>query len=225
MGPVTAGSRPSPDVRTTLYLVRHGEADSHLEGRFGGWSPAPLTARGRRQAEAVARALVGRAPTALVSSDLVRARETAAPIAVETGLPLQLDERLRERSVGIFDGLGFREAEERFPEVWRRMLARDPDVVPEGGETVDAVFARVGAALDDVVARHAGGAVVVVTHGIALFHAFAHVCGLGSPRGSQRVFVLADNASVTHLEHRSGEGHVHWRIHTVNDTRHLVDLA
>ena len=223
MAAVTAGSRPA-DARTALYLVRHGEAVSNRELRFGGWSAAALTERGVRQAEAAGRALARRSPTAIVSSDLVRARQTAAAIAAATGLGVELDADLRERSVGVFDGLAFTEAEARYPEAWKRLIARDPDAVPEGGETVDAVFERVGRALDRIVERHAGGRVVVVSHGIALYHAFSHVCGLGSPRGRHRVFVLADNASVTHLEHHAGQDHTRWRIHTLNDTAHLTEL-
>lgn len=219
MAAVTAGS-----ARTSLYLVRHGEAESNASLRFGGWSPVPLTDKGRRQAEAVARVLAARTPTAIVSSDLARAHQTADPIALATGLPIALDERLRERSVGVFDGLLFTEAEARYPDAWAKMIARDPDAVPEGAETVDQVFARVTAAIESIVAAHAGGRVVVVTHGIALFHVFAHVVGIGAPRGSPRVFVLADNASVTHVEHRVDPDRTHWRIHSVNDTGHLAGV-
>jgi len=223
MAAVTAGSR-ALDARTALYLVRHGEADSNRDLRFGGWSDAALTELGRRQAEAVGRALAGRTPTAIVSSDLVRARQTAEAIALATGLDIELDADLRERSVGVFDGMTFAEAESRYPEAWKRLIARDPDVVPEGAETADQVFERVGRALDRIVEHHAGGRVVVVSHGIALYHAFSHVCGLGSPRGRHRVFVLADNASVTHLEHHAGEARTTWRIHTLNETAHLGGL-
>src|SRR5438270_568628 len=105
MAAVTAGSDAGP--RTTLFLVRHGEAESNASLRFGGWSAAALTERGVRQALAAARALAARAPTAIVSSDLARAHQTALPIAAATGLPIALDPRLRERSVGVFDGLLF----------------------------------------------------------------------------------------------------------------------
>jgi broad specificity phosphatase PhoE len=223
MAAVTAGSRP-PDPRTALYLVRHGEADSNRDLRFGGWSAAALTELGVRQARAVGHALAAHRPTAIVSSDLVRARQTADAVAEATGLPLELDADLRERSVGVFDGMSFADAEARYPDAWKRLLARDPDVVPEGAETADQVFERVSRALDRIVVRHAGGRVVVVSHGIALYHAFSHVCGLGSPRGRHRVFVLTDNASVTHLEHHAGDARATWRIHTLNDTAHLADL-
>jgi probable phosphoglycerate mutase len=219
---VTAGSDP----RTVLFLVRHGEADSNFHGRIGGHSPVELTARGRDQAAITATAVAALAPTALISSDLVRAHQTAEPIAAATGLPLALEPRLRERSLGVFDGLAFTEAEARYPEAWKRLMSRDPEAVPEGGEPTDAVFARVSAAVDDLVAAHAGGRVVVVTHGLALFHAFAHVCGLGSPSRHQRVFVLVDNCSITHLEHRRSADHAdQWRIVRINDVAHLAALT
>jgi probable phosphoglycerate mutase len=222
MQPVTTGS--APDVRTSLFFVRHGLADSNVGQRFGGWSPAPLTEFGHRQAHAAGAALRARAPTAIVSSDIVRAHQTAEAIAAALALPIEAHVGLRERSVGIFDGMSFAEAQAQHPAEWARLIARDPDVAPGGGETVDAVFARVSAAVDDIVRRHAGGRVVVVTHGIALFHAFAHVCGLGSPRGVQRVFVLADNASISHIEHRTDDGDEHWRIHSLNDIAHLAGV-
>lgn len=213
------------DVRTSLYFVRHGLADSNVGQRFGGWSPAPLTELGHRQAHAAGAALVARAPTAIVSSDIVRARQTAEAIAAAVGLPIELHHGLRERSVGIFDGMSFADAQAQHPEEWARLIARDQAEAPGGGETVDTVFARVGAAVDEIAAQHAGGRIVVVTHGIALFHAFAHVCGLGSPRGVQRVFVLADNASISHFEHRAVDGVGHWRLHSLNDTAHLAGVA
>jgi probable phosphoglycerate mutase len=219
---VTAGS----DARTVLFLVRHGEADSNFHGRIGGHSPVELTALGREQARITAAAIAALAPTAVISSDLVRAHQTAEPIAAATGHTLEMEPRLRERSLGVFDGLAFTEAEARYPEAWKRLMARDPEAVPEGGETTDAVFARVSAAVDDLVTRHAGGRLVVVTHGLALFHAFAHVCGLGSPSRHQRVFVLVDNCSITHLEHRrNGDDSDQWRIVRINDVAHLASLA
>jgi 2,3-bisphosphoglycerate-dependent phosphoglycerate mutase len=206
---------------TELLLVRHGEADSNRDGRFGGWSPAPLTERGQRQAAAAAAELVTRAPTAIVTSDTVRAQQTAAPIAWALGLTARDLPGLRERSLGVFDGLAFTEAERRFPDLWLRMRARDPDAVPEGGETAATVFARVSAALATVCTDYAGQRVVVVSHGLALFHAFSYMCGIGVPGPDTPVFMLVDNASITHVEHHSPS---RWRIVTVNDTAHLRGL-
>jgi probable phosphoglycerate mutase len=204
-----------------LALVRHGEAESNRDGRFGGHSDAPLTPLGRAQAAATATALLPFEATAIIASDLPRAMDTAAPIVAATGLPLTLDPALRERSLGVFDGLRFDEAEQRYPAEWARLLARDHSMVPPGGETVEDVYQRVSAAIDRIVASHAGGRVVVVSHGLAMFHAFAHIWGLGSPARELQVFVLVDNCSISRIEHRTGITAGRWRILTVNETEHL----
>ena len=211
-----------------LYLVRHGEAESNREGKIGGWSPVPLTELGQRQAARAAAELASRGPTRLITSDVERARQTAAPIAAATGLEPLLEPGLRERSLGDLDGLPYEEARLRHPELWQRMLARDPDAVPPGAEHADVVYARVTAAIARIVRDHAGERIVVVSHGLALYHAFAYICGLGSPALPLPVFVLVDNASITQVEHRVHPGPPpadRWRLVTVNDTGHLRDLV
>lgn len=205
---------------TVLYLVRHGEAESNRDSRFGGWSPAPLTEVGQRQALATAAEIRRRQPTVLVTSDLERARQTAAPIASELGLAPILEPGLRERTLGVFDGLSFAEAEARYPDLWSRLIARDPAAVPDGGEAPGDVYGRVAGAIDKVLADHAGQRVVVVSHGLALFHVFSYVCGLGVPHHDTPVFMLVDNCSISHLERRGPR----WRIRSLNDTAHLRDL-
>ena len=79
------------------------------------------------------------------------------------------------------------------------------------------MFARVSQAIDRIVAAHAGGRVIVVSHGLAIFHAFAHITGLGSPARGLQVFTLVDNCSITRLEHRGS----HWRIFSLNECGHL----
>jgi len=213
----------SDSAVTTLLWIRHGEAESNRDGRFGGHSAAALTELGRRQAAATARAVARFEPTALVSSDLARARQTAEPIAEACRLEIVLEPGLRERSVGILDGLSFTEAAERHPELWQRLRARDHTAIPDGGETHLAVYARVSAAIDRLVAEHPGGRVALVSHGLALYHAFSHVCGMGAPGPDHSVFVLVDNCSLSRLEHRiSSDGRPRWRIVTLNDTGHLA---
>jgi len=217
----TGGPRITPEGVTTLFWVRHGEADNNAEHRFGGWSALPLTARGRRQAEAVAATVAALAPTAIVSSDLARAHDTAAAIARAAGVDVTPEPGLRERSLGVFDGLTFAAAEAAEPALYARMIARDPTALPEGAETPAAVYARVAGAIDRAVAAHPGGRVVVVSHGIALYHAFTHVCGLPSGGSGGRVFTLVDNASLSWLEHRDGP---RWRIIAWNRVDHLAGI-
>jgi 2,3-bisphosphoglycerate-dependent phosphoglycerate mutase len=206
---------------TTLFWVRHGEADNNRDQRFGGWSALPLTDRGRRQADAAAKHIATLSPTAIISSDVARAHQTAEAIARTTGLAIAAEPGLRERSLGVFDGLAFAEAQSAHPELYARMIARDPTALPEGAEAATVVHDRVADAIERAVAAHPGGRVVVVSHGIALYHAFNHVCGLAPGGGGGRVFTLVDNASLSWLEHRDGP---RWRIVAWNRVDHLAGV-
>src|ERR671921_1502977 len=101
---------------TRVLLVRHGESRGNAERRFGGHTPTPLSELGHRQAEAAARALASENVTAIYSSDLLRAVQTAEPLARATGLEVEETEAFRERSVGLMEGLTFEEAAAAHPE-------------------------------------------------------------------------------------------------------------
>lgn len=222
MSPMSTGSTRVTEATTTVTLIRHGESAANSEGRVGGHGPTPLTALGQRQAQAMSRAVARDiAPAALVSSDLVRARQTAEPLAEATGLDITFDPRWRERTLGVMDDLRFEQCAERYPEHWRQLRARDPSACPPGGEPLDALYARVSTALDELVTRHAGEHVVVVSHGLAIFHAFAHICGLGSPGQGLKVFLLVDNCSLSTFRYRGG----HWGIKAINDCTHLREAG
>src|SRR5215212_3340734 len=92
---------------TNVLLIRHGQSQGNAEHRFGGHTATPLSTRGRKQAEATARILKSESLTAIYSSDLARAMETARPLANVTGLPIQGTDAFRERSVGVMEGLTF----------------------------------------------------------------------------------------------------------------------
>jgi probable phosphoglycerate mutase len=207
---------------TLIALVRHGQSEGNVSGCIGGHCATPLTELGHRQSRATAEALVRELePTVLVSSDLVRARQTAEPIARSCALDLGLDARLRERSLGVMDGLSFTDAAERYPDDWQRLRAREPGACPPGGETVAAVFERVSQVIDHIAHSHLGERVVVVSHGLAIYHAFAHICGLGSPARGLRVFSLVDNCSISLFTFRRD----HWLLGSINDRAHLRDLT
>src|SRR3989454_11493533 len=116
-------------VTTHVLLIRHGQSEGNAEGRFGGHTDTPLSARGRQQAEATARALASEKFDAIYSSDLHRAIETASPLVKLTGVTLNTTEALRERSVGVMEGLTFEEAAEQHPEQYQALLHRDFDHV------------------------------------------------------------------------------------------------
>jgi len=154
---------------TRILLLRHGQSPLSVERRYSGRGNPELTRDGLEQAAAAATALAARhvGPggnlRAVISSPLLRARQTAEPVAGLLGLGVTVDERLTETDFGAWEGLTFPEAAERDPELHRAWLG-DTAVAPPGGESFDAVGARVGAALDDLVATHRGETVVLVSH-------------------------------------------------------------
>lgn len=147
-----------------VWLIRHAESVWNALGRWQGQADPGLSARGREQAAALARRLAGAGLEAVVTSDLRRARETAALLADALGLPVEIDARLRERDLGSWSGLTTPEIAGRWPEAFARVQARDPDVRPGGGESLAEVAARARAFLRGLAARPPAR-VALVTHG------------------------------------------------------------
>lgn len=150
---------------TVLLLARHGETTWNAEGRWQGHADPPLSDRGKWQAADLAQRLAGDGIAAVVSSDLWRARETAAIVAGVLGLDVGEDRDLREIDVGSWSGLTRAEVAERFPEGFARWQAGE---IGHDGETREELTARVVAALLRVAAAHPGERVLVVTHGGAI---------------------------------------------------------
>ncbi len=148
-----------------LVLVRHGQSEWNVQGRWQGQADPPLTAEGRAQATRAAAALAPLLPAGLYASDLRRAAETARILGRALGLEPALEPRLRELHVGEWSGRTHDNIRERWPDVLARFRQGDPDARPPGGETPRELRVRVDAALAEIAARHAGGRVVVVTHG------------------------------------------------------------
>jgi probable phosphoglycerate mutase len=150
----------------TIFLVRHGETDWNAAGRWQGQTDVPLNARGRTQALALAERMRSEGIEAIASSDLVRASTTARIIGEALRLPIHVDPGLREQSFGLFEGLTRAECERRFPEEWERYSA-GWRVTPPGGESLEALLARLVPAIQHVVERLASPALVVM-HGGAM---------------------------------------------------------
>lgn len=147
-----------------LYVVRHGQTWANREGRYLGALDAELTAEGRQQAEAL-RSILPAQIDVLVSSPLLRARQTAEILNQSLNLPLVVDKHFRERNVGVFEGLTQAEARTRYPQLWARNITRQWQQAPDGGETIAEVVERLRLGLNGLVERHAGSTVVLVAHG------------------------------------------------------------
>lgn len=161
-----------------IVLWRHGQTAWNLERRFQGSTDIPLTAEGLNQARRAARLLAGLKPDAIISSDLMRTRATAAELAAVTGLVPRHDEALRETYAGDWQGLTHEEIVERHGEQYYAWKRGEP-VRRGGGELETEVADRAA----PVVERHAdklpdGGTLVVVSHGGTIRTTIGRLLGL-----------------------------------------------
>ena len=200
---------------TTLIVIRHGETAWNREKRMQGTTETLLSEIGRAQAQALGRRLAGRGFTALYSSDLSRARDTALAIAAHTKRVVVTDPRLRERRFGIFEGLTVEEIQESFPEEHSRFASRDPDYAVPGGESAREFAERCLGGLSEIAGRHRGEEVVVVTHGLVLDSLYRAAHGLG--HGERRPVPLI-NASLNLFGYDAGA----WRLVLWGDVSHLT---
>lgn len=172
---------------TTILLARHGESDWNRDQRWQGHADRPLTHLGREQARALADRLAATELDAVYSSDLERARETAAIVAEPHQLPVKELPDLREVDVGSWSGLTRAEAEGRFPNAFRRWTEGEEGW--DDGETYEQLSERVVSAVLAIAARHPRDRVLLVAHGgsIRAVHAAALGVDVHAYRRTQRV--------------------------------------
>lgn len=155
---------------TDLWLLRHGQTDWNLEGRWQGQAAhAPgLNTTGRAQALAAAGLLTETQIKAIYCSDLLRARQTAELIAASFGLKITVEARLREINLGIWEGMLSDEIERLYPQELAER-ARDPlhAYAPQGESPLE-VAERVIPAVNEIAHRHPDDSVLIVSHGVAL---------------------------------------------------------
>lgn len=147
------------------WIVRHGESTGNVGRLVQGQSlDAPLTARGHAQAAAIATSVPRELRPRLVSSDLLRARQTAAALSARTGAAARFTPALRERRLGVLEGMSWSGVDPAVIGV-RDGVVVDPDATPEGGESVRQFVDRVLGALTALATAHGSVPVIVVAHG------------------------------------------------------------
>jgi broad specificity phosphatase PhoE len=192
-----------------LLLVRHGVTQYNTDRIFMGHGPVPLSATGRSQIERLAERLTAAPPTRIVTSDIVRARESAEIISERLGLSFETEPLLREVDVGRARGISYAEAAARWPDVFDPCgEARFPE-----GESFAEVADRAAAYLRSAI-RGDSGTLLVVTHGGVIRGVTARLLRL--PLAAVAGFVI-DNASLTIFRAES----VATQLVTWNDTAHL----
>jgi probable phosphoglycerate mutase len=200
---------------TRLILLRHGETQWNVEDRYQGQLDSPLTDTGRDQARALAERLaLHNGIAALYSSDLGRAIETAEIIANRTNHTLVTHSGLRERNLGVFQGLTREQVKERWPNEFKLLRSSNVDYATPEGESSRGMTLRFVSALESLAAKHPGETIAAVTHGGALTSLFRHV--LGIPAEAPRRFSRA-NASWNVFNYGRGK----WVLETWGDVQHL----
>lgn len=187
---------------THLCLIRHGQTDWNLEGRYQGQSDVPLNENGIAQARSLIERLNGQTFAAVYSSDLKRARQTAKPIANELGLPVQIEPRLREINQGEWEGVLVEDIKARYAKLWSQRTVDPASVRPPGGETVAEVAERVYAALDDIARLFPTERVLIVSHGLSIATAICRDRGI--PVGGAYT-VIPDNVQPVWMDWKPDE--------------------
>ncbi len=195
-------------------IVRHGETDYNAQRILQGYSPVPLSTRGRQQAALVAERLPSLQPRILYSSDIQRAQETAEIISHKLALPIQPCTGLREWHVGTWQHKSADEFETHLEAIGGHVVT----YVPEGGESQVQTQERMVAQMQSLAAQHAGETVLCVSHGKAIDLFTRHVLGLDVMRTPAYSII---NTSVNIFSHQNGD----WELLTLNDVYHLEALG
>jgi broad specificity phosphatase PhoE len=161
-----------------VVLVRHGATDWNLQGRCQGSSDRALSEAGERQAEKVALNLSREKLSAVYSSGLLRARRTAHFISQPHGLPVRIENDVRELDHGALEGLTFEEIKDQYPEFIRRWRTEPAELQVPGGERLIDVQRRAWQGLNRIAERHEkNDNVVVVSHNFPILGIICHITG------------------------------------------------
>ena len=206
-----------------LWLIRHGESIGNRDRIYQGQNDLPLSPDGQQQAALLAARLTGlhllQPFSAISSSDLQRAWQTALPCAQAINLPIQPSTGLREIDVGGWSGLTFAEIQSRFPEEWAASYpVMDPERVRGGGESYRQAQQRTVGALSLIAAAHPGERVLVFFHGGVLQAVLTHVLQVPLPN---KRFLHTANTSISRLRLTTSNGALTGLVLGINDIAHL----
>jgi probable phosphoglycerate mutase len=204
---------------TELLLIRHGETDWNRRQTFQGQIDVPLNERGLAQAARLAQRLAEEPLDLLVASDLMRTRQTAAPLAEARRLDPQLAPALREQAFGILEGRTFEDIRQQHPAEFALWAKQDPDyALPGGAESRRLFHARVITALQELGRLHPGRRLAVVTHGGVLDMVWRSAKNL--PLSGARECAIP-NAGINRLRLREGR----FEILAWGEDEHVRDLG
>lgn len=205
---------------TRFCLVRHGETDWNAERRLQGHTDIDLNPRGIAQAAQMAKAIkaIDLQFDVLYTSDLQRAAKTANAIETLFNTKAIVDPTLRERHLGVLQGVSTAEAPQFDAELWKNHLSRDIHEELRGGESIAQFAKRIHQALEKIRQQHLGKTILLVSHGGALdmMYRLASKQALDAEKA-----VSVPNASLNWISH---DGNA-WKVDRWADTSHLDSLA
>ena len=164
--------------KTEIILIRHGETVWNSQQRMQGHSNSDLSSVGQAQIQALGQWTKNVPFDLIYSSDSLRAKQTAEAITQFSGHELQFDQRLREKNLGVFEGLTSEEARERHPEVFRLFKTAGSKYVIDEGESTQQLQDRALEIVNEIRIKHPEERVLLVTHGGFIRVVMKHSLGL-----------------------------------------------
>ncbi len=206
-------------MSTNIYLVRHGQSIGNLKDTFLGHTDWDLTDLGKKQAELVPDFFENLAVDGIYSSDLMRAKNTVAPLARKKGLDIILDKNLREIYAGKWEAVKFEDIPKSYPEMWKIWQNAEFDKVcaPEG-ESGQELLDRVYSALEKIALENEGKNIVIGIHATPIRVFMNKIAGLSLKDLCKTPWVA--NASVSHFKYENGE----FSAVNLSQTAHLGSL-
>lgn len=203
---------------TTVYFIRHGECDGNRDKRIRGCVDFPLNENGVRQAHALAARLKNAGITAIVTSPLSRALETARILGEAVGAKPVIKEGFRNICFGAWENRLQSEIMREHPEQWRTWTTRPEELRVEGAESLYAVRDRSLRELENTVAEYEGRTIALVSHRALLKPMLAGALGVAPPFFWR---LHLDNAAYGILTHTPERG---FTLRALNITEHLKNL-
>jgi broad specificity phosphatase PhoE len=179
-----------------LYLLRHGETPYSKTGGYCGNLDPELTPEGVQMAQEFATAYASLAWAAAYVSPMKRTIATAAPLCEKVGLTMNLRDGLKEISYGAWEGNTQEESQQQFPDDYTRWLAEPAWNAPTGGETGVQVATRASLVVGEIVATHASGNVLLVSHKATIRLILCSLLGIDLGRYRDRITALTGSVSV-----------------------------
>jgi broad specificity phosphatase PhoE len=199
-----------------VIFIRPGETDWNRQVRWQGWVASPLNEHGQKQAQQLANYIRHIGMSALYTSDLRRALQTAQILSDKLGFSAISDQRLRERNIGEWQGLTIDEMRTWFPDEYQHLLMDAENYRVPGGESRKDVCLRMRAAFEDILKQDKGGTVGIMSHTTAIHALLGEIIP-----GNLSNELAVSNTSVTTIVRRDDNS---WQLVAADDVMHLEGM-